>query len=490
MDKVDILLINPGVAKQTMQSLADEFAAIEPPFWLAVIAAYLRNNGLSVAVIDAIAENMDPDEVAIRANQFKPLLSCVIVYGSHPSASTQNMVSAGNICKALKKQTTSRVALGGLHPSALPARTMAEESVDFVIDGEGPLTLCALVKAMQDSKHPDYSSIKGLWWRDGDQVLHTERFPVISDLDQIMLTAAWDLLPMQKYRAHNWHCFQDLSRRQPYAAIYTSLGCPFNCSFCCINAPFGKPGIRFRRPERVLEEIKLLHNVYRVRNLKIVDELFVLRPEHYMTIVDGILEAEYDLNIWCYARVDTVKTEYLKRMKSAGINWLALGIESASADLRDSATKNLHTNDIKEVVKKIQDAGIFVIGNFIFGLPNETETTMKNTLDLAMDLNCEYANFYCCMAYPGSRLFSEVSESGVALPTTWTGYSQLSYDTYPLPGKYLTSREILAFRDNAFNQYFKNPAYLKMVEAKFGAMALEHITAMTSKRLRRKILGD
>lgn len=487
---MDVVLINPGSARQIMQTLADDYAAIEPPFWVAVIAGYLRNNGIEVAIIDANADNLNPEAVAKRVSEYDPLLTCVIVYGSHPSASTQNMTAAGSICAALKTHTASLVALGGLHPSALPARTIAEEKVDFVIDGEGPITIRALLEKIKKSKNPDLSEIHGLWWRSGKNVLHTERYPVIKNLDDVMPMAAWDLLPMHKYRAHNWHCFQDIAARQPYAAVYTSLGCPYNCSFCCINAIFGKPGIRFRSPDFVLRELKMLQTTYGVRNIKIVDELFVLRPEHYMGIVDGIIENDLKFNIWCYARVDTVKPDHLKRMKAAGINWLALGIESASENLRDSATKHLHTNDIKDVVKQIQDAGISVIGNYIFGLPDETESTMQQTLDLALDLNCEYANFYCCMAYPGSRLYDEASASGAELPETWTGYSQLAYDTHPLPGKYLTAAEILRFRDKAFDEYFANPTYLGMVEKKFGLNALEHIKKMASKKLRRKILGD
>ena len=102
---------------------------------------------------------------------------------------------------------------------------------------------------------------------------------------------AWDLLPMTRYRAHNWHCFGDLER-EPYAAIYTTLGCPYHCSFCCIQAPF-KAGeqmmglradansYRFWTPAQVvLEEIDLLVNKYGVRNIKFADEMFVLNQRH------------------------------------------------------------------------------------------------------------------------------------------------------------------------------------------------------------------
>ncbi len=337
-DKTDIVFINPGDRKQVYQDLAADFSAIEPPFWIAAMASYLRNDGFAVQIIDAGAENITPEETAQRVNELDPHLAAVIVYGSQPSASTQNMTVAGKICSALKDRTSSKVAIGGLHPSALPKRTLEEESVDFVIEGEGPYTLTSLLKILKAEKK-DYAEVPGLWYFDDGTVKNNPRAPLIKDLDKMLPIAAWDLLPMEKYRAHNWHCFDDMNHRMPYGAVYTSLGCPYSCVFCCINAPFGKPGIRYRSPELVVGEIGLLVNKYGIRNIKIIDELFILDEKHYMAVVDLIIKKGFDLNIWAYARVDTVKEKNLQKMKKAGINWLALGIESGNPEVRDGASK-------------------------------------------------------------------------------------------------------------------------------------------------------
>ncbi len=486
---MDIVLINPGDRKQVFQDLGKDYSAIEPPFWIAVIAAYLRNNGFSVEVIDANAENISPYETAEKVNRLHPLLSAVIVYGSQPSASTQNMTIVGKICKALKEKTSTKVALGGLHPSALPGQTLREERADFVIEGEGPYTLTSLLQALR-SGSADYSAVPGLWYYETGIVKNNVRAPLIKDLDEVLPVAAWDLLPMQLYRAHNWHCFDDIENRMPYGAIYTSLGCPYSCVFCCINAPFGKSGIRYRSPELVVKEIGVLVNDYGVKNIKIVDELFVLSDRHYMTIVDMLIKKSYDLNFWAYARVDTVKPENLQKMKKAGINWLALGIESANPDVRDGAEKRMRVKDVKNVVRIIQDAGIRVIGNYIFGLPEDTLETLQETLDMAMDLNCEFANFYCAMAYPGSKLYEIAGKEGWDLPKEWHGFSQHSYEMLPLPTKHISAKEVLKFRDDAFHQYYENADYLNMIEKKFGGNVKGHIREMTKTRLKRKLLED
>mgnify|MGYP001619255357 CR=1 FL=1 len=485
--QLDIVLINPGDRGLIYQGLGKDYSAVEPPYWLAAIAAFLRNNGFMVSVIDANAENLSPEETAARAKGLKPLLSLVVVYGSQPSASTQNMTIAGRICKALKYATSSKVALAGLHPTALPQRTLEEESIDFVIKGEGAGTLKTLLDALRD-KRTTYDGIAGLWYRGDGKIKHNPDAPLIDDLDTLLPQAAWDLLPMEKYRAHNWHCFDDLDHRSPYGALYTSLGCPHTCTFCCINSLFGKPGIRYRSPALVVKELEFLADEYGIKNIKIIDELFILNEQHYMAIVDMLIEKSLGLNIWAYARVDTIKTRNLVKMKNAGVNWLALGIESASSNIRDGVEKKMRVKDIKSVVRSIQDVGIKVMGNYIFGLPEDTLGTMQETLDMAIELNCEFVNFYCAMAYPGSKLYEIALQKKWQLPKCWHGFSQHSYETLPLPTKYLTASEVLRFRDNAFHKYFSDLNYLSIVERKFGKYVRKHIEEVTKTRLKRELL--
>jgi radical SAM superfamily enzyme YgiQ (UPF0313 family) len=310
-------------------------------------------------------------------------------------------------------------------------------------------------------------------------------------LDAEMPSVAWDLLPMDKYRAHNWHCFENIHARQPYAAMHTSLGCPFSCSFCCINAPFGKSSYRLWSPDSVIAQIDILVNQYGVKNIKFVDEMFVLNKAHVEGICDRIIERNYNLNIWAYARIDTIKDGILEKLKRAGIRWLALGIESGSNHVRNGVEKGRFVSaDVVKIVRLIQDAGIYVIGNYIFGLPDDTHQSMQETLDLALECNCEFANFYCAMAYPGSRLYSFAIEKGWELPDSWIGYSQHSYECRPLQTESLTSAEVLRFRDAAFMKYFTHPSYLAMIKRKFGDAVVANIQSMTRIKLKRKILEE
>jgi len=378
----------------------------------------------------------------------------------------------------------------GTHPAALPERTLREEAIDFVCDREGPETILLTARALKAGA-TNYRGIPSLWYRVGNTVMSNPAAALMDNLDVEMPGVAWDLLPMEKYRAHNWHCFENIHDRQPYASMHTSLGCPYKCTFCCINAPFGKPSYRLWSPEAVIADIDVLVERYSVRNIKFVDEMFVLNKNHVLGICDRIIERGYDLNIWAYARVDTVKDEFLDRLRRAGFRWLALGIESGSTHVRDGVEKGrFGSADILKVVRKIQNAGINVIGNYIFGLPDDTHETMQETLDLAVEANCEFANYYCAMAYPGSKLYQMAVEQGWELPSSWIGYSQHSFETCPVRTESLSSAEVLKFRDQAFIKYFTNQRYLDLVQHRFGDDVLGHIREMTKISLRRKLLNE
>jgi anaerobic magnesium-protoporphyrin IX monomethyl ester cyclase len=487
---VDVLLVNPGSRAAVYQELGDRYSAIEPPSLAGLFATYLRKHGQTVAIVDAPAQNLSPAGVArVIHENYEPTLIAMVVYGFQPSASTQNMTAAGETCAAIKALRGDwRILMTGTHPAALPERTLREESIDFVCDREGPDTIRLTAEALK-ARATDFSGIPSLWYRDGGAIRHNAPGELMDDLDAEMPGVAWDLLPMDRYRAHNWHCFEHIHAREPYVSMHTSLGCPYKCTFCCINAPFGKPSYRLWSPEAVIREIDGLVENHGVKNIKFVDEMFVLNRNHVLGICDRIIEHKHDLNIWAYARVDTVKDEFLDKLARAGFRWLALGIESGSKHVRDGVEKGrFGSTDILKVVRKIQAAGINVIGNYIFGLPDDTHESMQETLDLALEANCEFANFYCAMAYPGSKLYAMAQEKRWPLPGSWIGYSQHSYDTLPLPTEALTSAEVLRFRDDAFHRYFTDESYLRLVERRFGPDVLAHLRDMTKIRLKRRLL--
>ena len=386
--QLDLVLVHPGTRMQVYQSLGSKLAAIEPPVWASLLATFVRKHGFSVQIVDAEAENLTPEETATRIEEMDPLLAVIVVYGHQPSASTQNMTVSGLICDALKElNPESQISAGG--------RTRRGASRTYVAGGIGGFRVHRRRTLYSSSicckpQNPHHRIIR----RCGESVIGKTALPPPHPqlrwsriLDDEIPELAWDLLPMEKYRAHNWHCFGDL-QREPYASFYTTFGCPFHCSFCCIQAPF-KTGekeagwkesvnsYRFWSAQAVIAQIDKLVNQYGVRNIKIADEMFVLNSRHILGICDAIIERGYDLNIWAYARVDTVKDGMLEKLKRAGFNWLAFGIEAASDRVRDDVDKGFDQEEIFRTLEKVRAADVNVIANYIFGLPEDDLESMR-----------------------------------------------------------------------------------------------------------------
>lgn len=295
----------------------------------------------------------------------------------------------------------------------------------------------------------------------------------------------WDLIDLNKYHCHNWHSFTNNLITNPYGVIYTSISCPMKCDFCAVKSYYPQT-FEQRLIEDIVADFKVMKDK-NVKNIKIMDELFIFNPNRAEIICDEIIKLNYEFNIWAYARIDIMNEKLLQKMRKAGIRWLAYGIESGSEKIRKDVLKGNFTNEkIKDVIKLTKDNDIAVIGNFMFGFQEDDLSTMQETLDLAFQLNCEYVNFYCVSAYPNTPLYEEIKAKNLLdLPSKWSEYSQTSEEFKPLATKYLSGKEVLNFRDDAFYRYFSNPTYLNSISQKFGSLVRKEIENMTTKTIKR-----
>lgn len=497
MKQLDVLFVHPNAAKRIYQDLAANFSAIETPIWAGMLASHCRVKGFDVNILDCEALHLNDEEAVVEIKKLNPRLVVFVVYGQQPSASSQNMEGSTIMAAMLKDHAPElKVLFVGGHIAALSREVLERHScIDFVCQNEGVYTISSLLKTdLKDG----LDKVLGLGYRQEGRVVLNAPSPIVAkaDLPRDLPGIAWDLLPLKNYRTALWHSYPNKSERQPFAAIYTSLGCPMKCSFCMINIinrqdnefSDGSAIFRYWDPEHIIKEFDYLAS-QGIVNIKIADELFVLNANHFMKVCELIIERGYKFNIWCYSRVDTVKPQFLETLKKAGVNWLALGIESGNSRVRKDVTKGRFDDvDIRAVVKTIRDHGINVIGNYIFGLPEDDMESMQCTLDLAMEMNTEEANFYSAMAYPGSPLYGIAKKEGWKLPDTYAGYSQHSYYSQPLPTKYLTSEQVLAFRDEAWIKYHTNPKFLDLLRKKFGQIAVDLTLDSVKIKLNRKIL--
>lgn len=509
--KLDVLFINPDSSAKAYQDLAKVYAAIEPPTWSLLLAESCRSKEFGVGILDADAERLSLDAAVRRVKDIDPRLVVMVVYGQNPNSGTTSMIGALALARALKQNHPEYViCFVGSHTSALPMEVLSYDCVDIVLLNEGVYALHNLLKS---NLKEDLAHIRGIGYKKrgpGGDVVPTLNPPqgVVPQerMDEDMPGYAWDLLPYREkpldlYRAHFWHAEFDHAKRTPFAAIYTSLGCNFGCDFCMINilnrvnnsegvSAADSRGMRFWSPEWVGREFQKLSDLG-VRTLRISDEMFFLNRKYYVPVLQQVIDRGLDFNMWTYSRIDTVRRDYLDLFKKAGVNWLALGVEAGNQLVRQEVSKGSFKEvNIRDVCKTIGEADINIISNYIFGFPDDTMETMQETLNLMLELNTEMANMYPCQALPGSPMHQMARKNGWKLPDSFEGYAFLSYECQPLPTKHLTAAQVVKFRDEAWQKYFTNPAYLDLVERKFGAQERKNVQDMASIRLKRKILGD
>lgn len=507
---IDVLFITPNNSKGIYQKLSNKYSSIEPPTWSLLLAESCRSLGFQVAILDTNAEQLTDEEAYKKILEYKPKLLCFVVYGQNVNAGTTNMSGAVRLSNYLKnKKIETLISFIGSHVQSLPIKTINDEkSIDFVFTNEGVYSLREIL-SLKKITLDTIQNIKGICFLKNKKPFMTPPQKIVpqNKMDVDLPGYAWDLLPYKSkpldlYRAPMWHAEYDENKRTPYAALQTSLGCKFGCNFCMINiinrdnndeigVASDYSHMRWWSTNFIIKEFDKLINMG-VRTIRIVDEMFMLNPKYYIPLCEKLAERNLDnkLRMWAYSRVDTIKrVGTLNLIRKAGIKWLCLGIESSSKEVRLEVSKGKFEDvDIKEVVKKVHDADIDIMANYIFGLPGDNREKMKETFDLSIELNTRGWNGYAAMALPGSELYRDAVQKNYPLPNSYEGYSFHSYETQPLPTEYLSPAEILEYRDQSFIKYHSNKNFLRKIEDKFGSNAVDTIKEINKIKLKRKIL--
>jgi anaerobic magnesium-protoporphyrin IX monomethyl ester cyclase len=498
-----LLIVSPN-SSNLYQDLSDKHSAIEPNIWAGLLANSVRKN-CDVSIYDMEVERPTLEQFYDVCRGSRADLILFVVTGQNPNASSAAMSGATRASKSIWDNGwgSGKIAFVGPHVNALPVETLERHpEIDIVLTNEGVYALRNLVSKGTSSEA--LRTINGIAYRDKDEIIlnPAERIVPQDRLQEDLPGVAYDLMPpLSKYRTSGWHANYIEEDRSPFASIYTSLGCIFKCNFCMINqinrtnndptataANFNT--FRYWEPSSLIKQFDYLAS-QGVKQIKIADEMFVLKPKHFMTLCDLLIERDYGFNIWAYTRIDTVKEQYLEKLKAAGINWLALGIESGNQSIRREITKGKFEElDIRDVVSMIKSSGINTILNYIVGLGSDTWDTMQQTLNLALELCGDASNIYSATALPGSPLYMEAKLNGHKLPNEYSEFGFLSYDHIPDSTPTLSAKDIIAFRDYAFEVLHKNPRFLNMVQQKFGSAAVDNINRLSSVRLKRKLLGD
>jgi len=295
--------------------------------------------------------------------------------------------------------------LGGPGPTPIPEYCLKKLQADIAVLGEGELILPDLLDAVKEGKH--LSEVKGIAYREGDNVTINERREPVKNLDDLPLPA-WDLFPIEKYVDYPLTGSLPTDR---VMAIISSRGCPYRCNFCYRL----EKSIRLRSIDKIIEEMKILHERYRINIFHFNDELVMVTAKRMIDLCNAILEAGLKIKFVINGRLNIVNEEVLDALKKAGCTFVNYGIEAYDQKLLDTMQKDLTIEQIDKGLEITAKANMGMGVNIIFGHIGETKKTFKKGVELVR----KYYKYDRCRTirpvtpYPGSPLYDYAIEKGL-----------------------------------------------------------------------------
>jgi len=360
----------------------------QPPLGLALIAAVLEREGYQVTVLEANALKLPPEDVV-------PLVSDADVVGVTTMTPTINTATA--IARYLKKAYPDLpIILGGAHATLLPEETLVTApEIDILVRGEGEETIIEVLRALEH-KQP-LSKISGISYRKDGGVASNPAKSENVDLDSLPFLA-YHLLPWRSYKPHPPH-----GRALPFAAIVTSRGCPYKCSYC--SKPVFGSEFRAQTPERVVEEVAYYKSRFGIKEFAFYDDVFTLDKKRAYAIADEMIKRGLKIHWTCETRVNLVDKELLRHIKQAGCYSVAYGIESGSPEILSTLGKDISLEQAEEAVRLSREIGLQTIGYFMIGSPGESPETIRQTIQFAKKLKLDFAQFSVTTPFPGTKLY-------------------------------------------------------------------------------------
>jgi radical SAM superfamily enzyme YgiQ (UPF0313 family) len=444
------LLINPplinGIAftrQGRCQEREEVLGTTKPPYTLALMATLLRQAGCDVRLIDATAARISIDQVIARldAEGFAPTL---VLF---PTTTPTLQADVAEIAK-LKQRYGAPIFCFGPHASTAPAESMARAAgVDGMFVGEPEDAAVQLARLPSLEQLDDVPSLT--FRRDGAVVPHRQHGSFAGFLQ--MPYPAWDLLDLKGYSL-------PLVDR-PYVIVETSRGCPYSCDFCVAPVHQGHK-FRERSAKAIVDEIERSYRELGIEFFYLWGDTVTLNVKTFTAFCDELIARNLPIQWFGNARADNLTDPaFVHRLKRAGCWMLALGIETESEDVRKDMVKRLERQKIEAAFRNMREAGVRSFAFFIFGYPGESLKTMDQTVNYAVELDPDFANFYPAVPYPGTALHDKCVRDRLLGPNG-DDWSKMEYSYYLLQGNGLDEKVVMDAINRAKRRFFLRPAYL------------------------------
>ncbi|MFA5090200.1 MAG: radical SAM protein [Candidatus Omnitrophota bacterium] len=415
---------------------AGEEAYLPFPFFLAYSAAVFLERGVSVRIIDAIAEQIEEGEFVRLVNELEPELLVAEV-------STPSLKNDLEILKQISGKHT-KIAVCGLDFNIRQPSFLAENNfIDFVIVGEYEYAAFELFQAIQNGR--SLQGVSGILYRENNTVRITPARALLEDLDDL----PWPLreqLCMERYKdAPGKIAF-------PSVQMVASRGCPFQCIFCAWpQLMYNSNRYRVRSPAAVVDEMEYLVKERNFKSIYFDDDTFNIDKENVLKFCGEIRERNLVVPWAIMARADTMDEEMLLAMKQSGLYAVKYGLESAEQKLLDNAKKGMDLRHAERMIYATQALGIKIHLTFAFGLPGETQDTIKRTIDYALSFKPDSLQFSIMTPYPGTEYYEALEKKGHIISKDWSCYDGASRSV--IRTEFLSPEDLEHAKDEALKKW-------------------------------------
>jgi len=331
--------------------------------------------------IESVIRRVDPEVVGITALSVK----------------AASAVRVAGIAKSVNGDI--KVVVGGDHPTALPEQFLSHSSIDYAVRGEGEATFAELVECLGNGG-PNGEAIAGVSSKVGGGFEHGPDREPLNDLDALPLPDLDVLMEVESYRPVD--C----------GAIVTSRGCPYGCTFCGVATVWGRR-VRYRSPERVVDEIEILKQQRGTTYFSFRDASFTLNRQRVMDFCRLLIDRDLDICWECLTRPDLLDAEQLSLMIEAGCRTVRIGIESGCSRILSKMGKTVPLDAVRKAGKLLNSMGLYWSAYILVGTPHETAESIRKTMDFIDEVDPPFVTLARFAPIPGTPMYKELEQRGM-----------------------------------------------------------------------------
>ena len=371
-----------------------------PPLGSLYAASYTRQQGYEVGLFDAMLaeseaewitalEEHRPDYAVLYEDSFNYLSKMCLL---------RMRQAAFTMAEAAKARGCTVIVSGS--DATDHAEKYFQHGVDFILMGEGELTLVELLNRLSGREDRPLETILGLAWQQAGATRRTAERPFVKDLDKFPFPA-WDLVDIPRYQQiwYNQHGYYSMN-------MVTTRGCPYRCNWCA--KPIYGRRYNSRSPENVVTELKWLKDNFKPDHIWFADDIFGLKPGWIEKFSQLAVAQEAVVPFKCLQRVDLITGEVAKALSQAGCKTVWVGAESGAQKILDAMDKDTKVADIYLATERLHQVGVQICFFLQFGYLGEGWAEIQETLKMVRECQPDDIGISVSYPLPGTKFYENV----------------------------------------------------------------------------------